>query len=77
MMRLKERMRRQRGQGMTEYIIVVAVIAILSMGVLYAFGDQLREVFFVTGSEMSGDDQDIEGQMGNKGDYTGKDIGDL
>ena len=34
--------RRQLGQGMTEYIIIVALIAIAAIGVYQAFGDVVR-----------------------------------
>ena len=34
--------RNQRGQGMTEYIIIVALIAIGAIGVYTAFGDVVR-----------------------------------
>lgn len=34
--------RKQRGQGMTEYIIIVALIAIGAIGVYTAFGDVVR-----------------------------------
>lgn len=34
---------RQRGQGMTEYIIVVALIAIAAIGVYSFFGQAVRE----------------------------------
>jgi type IV pilus assembly protein PilA len=34
--------RRIRGQGMTEYIIIVALIAIGAIGVYTAFGDVVR-----------------------------------
>ncbi|AMP00723.1 hypothetical protein CAter282_2889 [Collimonas arenae] len=34
--------RRQKGQGMTEYIIIVALIAIAAIGVYQAFGDVVR-----------------------------------
>ena len=32
----------QQGQGMTEYIIIVALIAIAAIGVYQAFGDVVR-----------------------------------
>lgn len=34
--------RRARGQGMTEYIIIVALIAVAAIGVYSAFGDIVR-----------------------------------
>jgi len=33
---------RQFGQGMTEYIIIVALIAVAAIGVYRLFGDTLR-----------------------------------
>ncbi len=40
------RLRRdQRGQGMTEYIIIVALIAIAAIGVVTIFGDNIRDLF--------------------------------
>lgn len=37
----------KRAQGMTEYIIIVAVIAILSLAVIMRYGNQLRQIFGV------------------------------
>jgi len=37
--------RRIRGQGMTEYIIIVALIAIAAIGVVGVFGDVVRTQF--------------------------------
>ncbi len=46
---LKKLMRRLRrdesGQGMTEYIIIVALIAISAIGVVSVFGDNIRKIF--------------------------------
>ena len=39
------RTRRIRGQGMTEYIIIVALIAIAAIGVVTIFGDNIRDLF--------------------------------
>jgi pilus assembly protein Flp/PilA len=50
---------RQRGQGMTEYIIIVALIAIAAIGVVSYFGGTAR-------SQMSGMAQELSGQ--NAGD---------
>lgn len=36
---------RTRGQGMTEYIIIVALIAIAAIGVVTLFGDNIRSLF--------------------------------
>jgi Flp pilus assembly pilin Flp len=37
--------RRERGQGMTEYIIIVALIAIGAIFVVTVFGDNIRALF--------------------------------
>lgn len=42
------------GQGMTEYIIVVALIAVAAIGVFRLFGDTLREQMGGLAQEMSG-----------------------
>ncbi|MBW2939436.1 pilus assembly protein [Zhongshania aquimaris] len=44
----------QLGQGMTEYIIVVALIAVAAIGVFRLFGDTLREQMGGLAQEMSG-----------------------
>ena len=48
------RFARQAGQGMTEYIIIVAVIAIGSIAVYSFFGDTLREQTAAAGKALSG-----------------------
>ena len=39
---MSSKRRKVRGQGMTEYIIIVALIAIGAIGVYTAFGDVIR-----------------------------------
>ena len=45
---------RQRGQGMTEYIIVVALVAVAAIGVYTAFGKTLRGQMAVTAQALAG-----------------------
>jgi Flp pilus assembly pilin Flp len=45
-----------RGQGMTEYIIIVGLIAIASIGVITLFGDNVRRVFGMSADALSADD---------------------
>lgn len=47
-------LRRQLGQGMTEYIIIVALIAVAAIGVYQAFGDIIRGQTSVAASTLSG-----------------------
>ena len=47
---------RCRGQGMTEYIIIVALVAVAAIGVYRAFGDVVRGQAAVAAVALSGDD---------------------
>ena len=46
--------RRRSGQATTEYILVPVLVAILSIGVITAFGNQLRDLFRVATERMGG-----------------------
>jgi type IV pilus assembly protein PilA len=46
--------RQQRGQGMTEYIIIVALIAIAGIVVFAAFGDVVKNQTAAMAQELSG-----------------------
>ncbi|WP_102791068.1 hypothetical protein [Alcanivorax sp. MD8A] len=47
---------KQLGQGMTEYIIIVALIAIAAIGVYRLFGDTVRNQTAGMAMELSGQD---------------------
>ena len=47
---------RQAGQGMTEYIIIVALIAVAAIGVYSYFGQTLRNQTAGMAAEMAGQD---------------------
>ena len=42
------------GQGLTEYIIVVALVAVAGIGIVNIFGNQLRNQFHTIVKAMSG-----------------------
>ena len=46
----------ESGQGMTEYIIIVALIAIAAIGVVTLFGDNIRKLFGAATDSLAGDD---------------------
>ena len=52
----RKSMRKNRGQGMTEYIIIVALIAIAAIGVITLFGDNIRRLFGMSSDALGGDD---------------------
>lgn len=45
---------RRKAQGMTEYIIIVALIAIAAIGVVTLFGDNLRKIFGTANDALAG-----------------------
>ena len=53
---------RQLGQGMTEYIIIVALIAIAAIAVYGFFGDTIR-------GQMGAMSKELSGQEGDKQTY--------
>jgi type IV pilus assembly protein PilA len=48
--------RQQRGQGMTEYIIIVALIAIAAIAVYQLFGNTVRNQTAAIAQELAGND---------------------
>ena len=46
--------RRQLGQGMSEYIIITALVAVAGIGLFAAFGDTLQSQLASMSMEMSG-----------------------
>ena len=53
-MRLTELWRSERGQGLSEYLIIVALIAIAAIGVVTVFGRDVRELFSGTTDSLAG-----------------------
>ena len=51
--------RQQRGQGMMEYIIIVALIAVAAIGVYSAFGKTIRNQTAGMATELGGKKADV------------------
>ena len=51
---------RQRGQGMTEYIIIVALIAVAAIGVYSYFGQTVKSQTSAMAQELAGKDASTE-----------------
>lgn len=49
-------LKNQRGQGMTEYIIIVALIAVAAIGTFRYFGQTARQQAAAAATEVSGGD---------------------
>lgn len=50
------RRRRNTGQGLTEYVIIVALIAIAAIGAVSFFGSSVKASFLAMGAELVGAD---------------------
>src|SRR5882672_16922 len=51
---LRKMLKSQSGQGMSEYLIIVALIAIAAIGVVTVFGRDIRELFSGTTNSLAG-----------------------
>lgn len=54
--KLRKSIRDESGQGMTEYIIIVALIAIAAIGVVSVFGDNIRTLFGASADALGGNE---------------------
>lgn len=54
MNRMNAMIRSEQGQGMTEYIIIVALIAIAAIGVITVFGQNIRALFSTSANALAG-----------------------
>ena len=60
----QKQLKKSRGQGMTEYIIIVALIAIAAIGVITLFGDNIRKIFGASADALAGQTSvDSQAQM--------------
>jgi len=42
---LRKLLRDEKGQGLTEYIVIVALVAVAAIGVVTLYGDNVRKIF--------------------------------
>lgn len=63
---------RQTGQGMTEYIIIVALIAVAAIGVYAMFGQTIRHQTAALASEMSGKTDESQNNINRAGNASGQ-----
>src|SRR5262252_10058921 len=60
--------RQARGQGMTEYIIITALIAVAAIGIISLFGDNIRKLFGASAQALAGSNN-----VANTGDQQRRD----
>ncbi len=56
-------LKKQAGQGMTEYIVVVALVAVAAIAVYQTFGQVVRSQTAAMAKELAGEDGTSESQM--------------
>jgi pilus assembly protein Flp/PilA len=80
---LRRHLRNQRGQGLTEYIVIVALIAIATLGVISVLSQNVRALFAAASGSLGGDPNATVESYGSagKGQAAGKktleDFGDI
>ncbi|WP_373045632.1 hypothetical protein [Vulgatibacter sp.] len=42
---MRKLLRDEKGQGLTEYIVIVALVAVAAIGVVTLYGDNVRKIF--------------------------------
>ena len=68
----------RRGQGLTEYIIIVALIAIAAIGVVMYYGDDLRHLFAASSNAVAGNESTTPGTKSvDQRQYGQKDLKDF
>ena len=58
-------LRSESGQGMSEYLIIVALVAIAAIGVVTVFGRDIRELFAGTTDSLAGNQATNTAQKAN------------
>ena len=67
MNRMNALIRSEEGQGMTEYIIIVALIAIAAIAVITLFGQNLRALFAASANALGGNESATLSSAGSAG----------
>lgn len=73
----KAMQKRTRGQGMTEYIIIVALIAIAAIGVITLFGDNIKALFGMSADALAGETQVEKRTTKSKSELEKKQLSDF
>jgi Flp pilus assembly pilin Flp len=55
------KMKKQKGQGMVEYIVIVAMVALAAIGAYSYFGDTVRAQTGQMANEVAGQDTNVAG----------------
>ncbi len=65
---MNKRFGNRRGQAMTEYIVIVVLIAIAALAIFGLFGDRIRQMVGGATEQLGGDSGAISDAVGQDGD---------
>lgn len=65
---MKRRFGNRRGQAMTEYIVIVVLIAVAALAIFGLFGDRIRQMVGGAVEELGGDSGAVSDAVGQDGD---------
>ena len=74
--RMRKLFRSESGQGMSEYLIIVALIAVAAIGIVSIFGKDIRELFAASTGALAGQSTTNAATKGDAGKKTLKDFGE-
>ncbi len=72
--KIRKIIRREDGQGITEYIIIVALIFIASIGIMTLYGNNLRRIWGVAVNALTGDTNVVNKSITTKPAMIKKDL---
>lgn len=52
MLKIRKMLKGEKGQGLVEYILIIAIVAVLAIAVLKTFGKQIQGWFGKTGQQL-------------------------
>ena len=64
----KIRRQKERGQGMTEYIIIVALVAIGAIAIVTLFGNNIRALFGASADALAGSASELQTKTADEKD---------
>ena len=73
--RMRKLFRSESGQGMSEYLIIVALIAVAAIGVVTVFGKDIRELFSASTDSLAGNSSTNKAKKATVKDKTLKNFG--
>lgn len=57
---MKLKKRKQKGQAIMEYVIIIVIVALAALAVIGAFSDRLRNLFAGVTNTMGGEAEEVE-----------------